>query len=178
MKTTLILLVTAVLFIFLGCCIQIKYEFYEFNVVEHNFDWGSASSGLLPSVYNSYSGLPYELFIVAYCYDDLKVTSVVASNISVHIEDNLESIWQSDDEYPIGSDLSGTMRVKMPKGKVAVRYFDIRIVSLELPYKPVTIKATLRLESDEGVIEEVVEYKLEPEYRIKRNSFFSYCIQT
>ena len=57
-------------------------------------------------------------------------------------------------------------KLDMEKGFVDIVWFCVEITSIKLPHKPVTVRATLLLESDKKTIEETVEYKLKPEQRV------------
>ena len=77
--------------------------------------------------------------------------------------------------YP--DDAEGDKRRETEKGMVDVHYFSANIASIELPHKPVTVKATLVLKSDNETIKETVEYKLEPVYRVEEGNAYLRAIR-
>ena len=70
-------------------------------------------------------------------------------------------------EYSVSRSVINTaVSVLHAKGFVDIVWFCVEITSIKLPHKPVTVRATLLLESDKKTIEETVEYKLKPEQRV------------
>lgn len=177
-KTLALLLTAAFIVVFFGYCVRFKYEFFEYEVGEHNFSWGLTYCCLwsTPNYTENYDGSPYELSINVdyYWYNKRKITSALVSDVSVFVGDNSSCFWQSDQEYSLNSDLS-KRRTRIEGKDVYVYNFSAKIVSIELPYEPVTVRAKLHLKSDEEVIEEVIEYKMETAYRVVKENFLMAC---